>query len=131
MQKIDVFCHILPERYLRERNARASFGGSQYGRYYQANPALTHLDLRFRVMDRHPDVAQLLTIAGPNVESVTEPHDSVELSRIANDELAEFVAEYPDRFVGAAACLPMNDVDAALREAERLRDDNRTRGGDS
>ncbi len=41
MQKIDVFCHILPERYLRERNTRAYFGGSQYGRYYQANPALT------------------------------------------------------------------------------------------
>ena len=123
MQKIDVFCHILPERYLRERNARASFGGSQCGRYYQANPALTDLDLRFRVMDRHPDVAQLLTITGPNVESVTEPHDTVELSRIANDELAELVAEYPHRFVGAAACLPMNDVDAALREAERAIDE--------
>ena len=123
MQKIDVFCHILPERYLRERNARASFGGSQCGRYYQANPALTDLDLRFRVMDRHPDVAQLLTIAGPNVESVTEPHDTVELSRIANDELAELVAEYPHRFVGATACLPMNDVDAALREAERAIDE--------
>ena len=70
-------------------------------------------------MDRYPDVMQLLTIAGPNVESVTEPRDSVELARIANDELAEMVDGHPERFVGAAACLPMNDMDGVLREAER------------
>jgi predicted TIM-barrel fold metal-dependent hydrolase len=84
-----------------------------------ANPALTDLDVRFRVMDRYPDVMQLLTIAGPNVESVTGPRDSVELARIANDELAELVDGHPERFVGAAACLPMNDMDGVLREAER------------
>ena len=36
-----------------------------------------------------------------------------------DDELAELVIKYPDRFFGAVACLPMNDVDAALEEAER------------
>ncbi len=61
----------------------------------------------------------MLTIAGPNVESITSPRDAAELARIANDELAGMVANYPDRFIGAAACLPMNDVDAALREADR------------
>ena len=119
MLKIDVFSHVLPPRYLEERNSRGSFGGSQYGRYYQANPALTDLDVRFQVMDRYPEVLQVLTIAGPNVESVAGPRDSVELARIANDELAELVSRYPERFVGAAACLPMNDMDAVLREAER------------
>jgi aminocarboxymuconate-semialdehyde decarboxylase len=43
----------------------------------------------------------------------------VELARIANDGLAELVTKYPDRFIGAAACLPMNDIDAALIEADR------------
>ena len=128
MLKIDVFSHILPPRYLKERNARAAFGGSQYARYYRANPALTDLDLRFRVMDKFPDVVQILTIAGPNVESITEPRDSIELAAIANDELAELVGSHPDRFVAAAACLPMNDVDAALREAERAIDELGFRG---
>ena len=95
--KIDVFSHVLPPRYLEERNARGSFGGSQYARYYRANPALTDLDVRFEVMDRYPEVVQVLTIAGPNVESVAGPRDSVELARIANDELAELVDRHPER----------------------------------
>jgi predicted TIM-barrel fold metal-dependent hydrolase len=33
--------------------------------------------------------------------------------------MAELVARYPDRFVGAVTCLPMNDVDEAIKEAER------------
>ena len=85
---IDVFAHLLTPRYLRERNARAgSAFGSQYARYWSANPGLTNLDIRFRIMDRYPDVRQILTIAGPNIESITTPADAVECARIANDEV--------------------------------------------
>ncbi len=127
--KIDVFAHILPKRYLEERNRRAGDRfTSQYVQYSSAVPALFDLDTRFRVMDRFPDVVQLLTIAGPNIESITEPKDTVELARIANDEMAELVARYPDRFVSAVACLPMNDIEAALAEADRAIQDLRFRG---
>ena len=47
------------------------------------------------------------------------PAEALELSRIANDEMAELVSRFPERFVGAAACLPMNDVDGALGELDR------------
>ncbi len=121
--KIDVFCHLLPPRYLEERNKRAgSRFGTQYAKYFKANPGLTDLDIRFRILDKYPDVRQLLTIAGPNIESITEPRDAVEIARIGNDELAELVRKHPDRFVSACACLPMTDVDAAVREAERAID---------
>jgi predicted TIM-barrel fold metal-dependent hydrolase len=70
-------------------------------------------------MDAYPEVRQILTIAGPNVESITSPRDAVECARIANDEMAELVAKYPDRFVTACACLPMSDVDATLAEIDR------------
>ena len=117
---VDVFAHILPPKYLEERNKRAGERfTSQYVKYPQAVPSLTDLELRFKVMDKFPGVVQLLTIAGPNVESITEPADTVELARIANDEMAELIQKHPDRFVSAAACLPMNDVDAALTEADR------------
>ncbi len=120
---IDVFAHLLTPRYLRERNARAGGAfGTQYAKYWSANPGLTDLDIRFRVMDRYPDVRQILTIAGPNVESIVSPADAVECARIANDEMAELVAKHPDRFVTACACLPMTDVDATLREIERAID---------
>ena len=36
-----------------------------------------------------------------------------ECARIANDEMADLVAKHPDRFCGACASLPMNDIDAA------------------
>jgi len=118
--RIDVFCHFLPPRFLEARNRRAggSFG-TQYAKYFEANPGLTSLDIRFRTLDKFPDVRQLLTIAGPNIESITKPADTVDVARIANDELAALVAKYPDRFIAAAACLPMNDVEAALVEADR------------
>jgi predicted TIM-barrel fold metal-dependent hydrolase len=127
--KIDVFAHLLTPRYLRERNARAgSRFGSQYAKYWSANPGLTDLDIRFTIMDRHPDVRQILTIAGPNIESITAPADAVECARIANDEMAELIARHPDRFVTACACLPMTDVDATLREIDRAIDQLGFRG---
>lgn len=117
---IDVFAHLLTPRYLRERNSRAGNAfGSQYAKYWSANPGLTDLDIRFRILDQYPDVRQILTIAGPNIESITTPADAVECARIANDEMAELVARHPDRFVTACACLPMTDVDAALLEIDR------------
>jgi len=70
----------------------------------------------------------VLTIAGPNVESITEPKDTVELARMANDDMAELVDKYPERFAAAVACLPMNDIDAALKEAERAIEELRFRG---
>src|ERR1043165_6960258 len=101
---IDVFSHVLPPRYLEERNTRAgSKLATQYGKYFRANPGLTDLDVRFRSMDKFPDVVHLLTIAGPNMESVLEPKDAIEVARIANDEMAELVAAHPDRFAGACA----------------------------
>jgi predicted TIM-barrel fold metal-dependent hydrolase len=128
--KIDCFVHFLPPRYVEEREKRGggALGASQYGKYLAANKGLTDLDIRFRVMDRVEGVVQLLTIAGPNVESIAGPADAAELARVANDELAALVAKYPDRFVGAVATLPMNDIDAALREAERALDDLGFRG---
>jgi uncharacterized protein len=126
---IDIAAHILPKKYLTERNKRAGKAfASQYARYPKANPGLTDLDIRFRIMDKFEDVVQVLSIAGPNVESITKPKEAVELARIANDEMAELVAKYPDRFVSAIACLPMTDVDSALKEAERAVEDLRFRG---
>jgi uncharacterized protein len=113
--KIDAFAHILTTKYL--------------ARYRKINPAIekrievitppvVDLDIRFRLMNRYPDVLQMLTVANVPLETFA-PQDAVELSRIANEELAELVTKYPDKFFGAAACLPMNDIDAALKEVDR------------
>ncbi|MFC1846414.1 amidohydrolase family protein, partial [Chloroflexota bacterium] len=33
--------------------------------------------------------------------------------------LAELLVKYPNKFIGAVACLPLNDIDMALKETER------------
>jgi predicted TIM-barrel fold metal-dependent hydrolase len=70
-------------------------------------------------MDMFEDYVQILTVANPPVEVIADPEDAVEMSRIANDEMAELITKYPDRFVGGVACLPMNNPDAALNEIDR------------
>jgi aminocarboxymuconate-semialdehyde decarboxylase len=64
----------------------------------------------------------------PPVERVAGPEKAVELAKLANDGMAELVLKYPERFVAAIGCLPMNDMDAALEEADRAINDLRFRG---
>jgi predicted TIM-barrel fold metal-dependent hydrolase len=83
-------------------------------------PAVADLEIRMRLMNRYPQVLQVLTMANLPLERYVEKtEDSIELAKVGNEDLAEVVLKYPDKFMGAAAILPMNDVDAACKEAER------------
>ena len=128
--KIDVFTHILPPKYLeaRDKKALSGWASAKGSRYVRAVPTLLDLDIRFRIMDKYPDLLQVLTVAAPAVETITKPEDAVELAKIANDEMAELVMKYPDKFVAAVACLPLSDVDASLKEIDRAINDLRFRG---
>lgn len=114
--KIDIFSHILPEKYFAALKKKAPKGTE----FPESNTrAVWDKDVRLRLMDRYPDVMQVLTLSLPPVDTLTKPADAIELSKTANDELAELVEIYPDKFVAAAACLPLNDMDASLEELER------------
>lgn len=115
--KIDMFAHIIPQKYFsafRQKN-----NDFQKGMEQRSHAAL-NLDIRLRLMNRYPDVLQVLTVALPHLlEEMVSPKESIELARIANDEMAELVANYPDKFVAAVASLPLNDIDASLEEIDR------------
>lgn len=114
--KIDIFSHILTKKYLETytRKNKAILQTIE-----ARTRAVTDLEVRFRLMDRYPDILQVLTIARIPLETYVNPDDAVELAKIANDELAELVETYPNRFAAGVACLPMNNIDAALEEADR------------
>ncbi len=114
--KIDIFAHILPQKYL---TAYTKANPAVSNEIEARNRAVVDLDIRLRLMDRHPDVLQVLTISQPPLEKFVKPADAIELAKIANDEMAALVEKYPDKFIAAVACLPMNDVDAAIKEADR------------
>ena len=119
--KIDIFSHFMPKKYLEvlREKARPDADVSELGQWVDSNAALTRIDMRLRVMERYPDVVQVLTMATPPLETVVSPTDAVELARLGNDEMADLVSTYPNRFVAAVACLPLNDVAASLEETER------------
>jgi len=118
MRKIDVFNHIFPERYVdRMKDVAPNF--KDVGKRVRGVPMLVDLDVRFRIMDAHQDYQQILSIATPPVDAYAGPADATDLAQRANDGMAELVERYRDRFPGFIASLPMNDVDAAMRELER------------
>jgi aminocarboxymuconate-semialdehyde decarboxylase len=128
MRKIDAFAHILPRAYLArlERQLEQTMAPSQLAYYREGvfafDPVLTDVDARWRTMDTiapHGEYRQVLVLAVPPLEEVGPPAVAAELARFANDELADLMQRFPDRFVGFAAALPLSDVDAAVRELDR------------
>jgi len=116
--KIDIFPHIYPKRFA-DKLFSLSGAGLEMKKRFQAIPVLSDLDLRFRIMDRFAEYAQVLTLASPPIEAVGPPEATPELARLANDGMAELVEKYPDRFPGFVASMPMNNPEATLEEIDR------------
>ena len=125
MEKIDAFAHILPRRYIDrlEPHLERTLPAREVGYYregvFRFDDSLTDLDARFRKMERFPGYTQVLVLAVPPIEETGPPTIAAEFARLANDEMAELVRSHPDRFAGFAAALPLNDVDASMREVDR------------
>src|SRR5215831_14232813 len=125
MRKIDAFAHILPRSYLErlERQLEHTMAPHRLDYYregvFSFDPVLTNLDARWRKIEQYGDYAQILVLAVPPLEEVGPPEVAAEFARIANDEMAELVRRFPDRFAGFAAALPLSDVDEARLELNR------------
>jgi aminocarboxymuconate-semialdehyde decarboxylase len=119
MRKIDVFNHILPDAYVTRMNEVAP-AFKDTGKRMRGVPMLRDLGERFRVMDLFgPEYQQILSIATPPIEAYANPSDAVGLAQRANDGMAELVQQYPERFPGFIASMPLNNIDGTLAEIER------------
>lgn len=115
--KIDIGSHILPEKYKKALDDAAPDHIQQ--KINDSVPALWDLDLRFRLMDKY-NVMHVITLSRPPVEEViSDTVKAMDLMRLANDEIADLVVKYPDRFPAAVASVSLNDIDASLKELER------------
>jgi aminocarboxymuconate-semialdehyde decarboxylase len=125
MRKIDAFAHILPRPYLErlERQLEQTMAPSQLAYYregvFHFDSVLTDLDARWRKIEPYGEYAQILVLAVPPLEEVGPHAVAAEFARFANDEMAELVRRFPDRFAGFAAALPLSDVEAAAAELDR------------
>lgn len=78
---------------------------------------IKHHDARIQFMDKHDVEMQVLSY-GNGAPSNLEGERAIELCKKANDTLAQYINEHPDRFVGFAT-LPINEPKAAEEEFKR------------
>ena len=123
--KIDAYSHIIPPKY---KEALYKVAPEMHDRQVLSCPPLYDLDHRFRIMDKYEPLRQVLTLGRIPVEHIAGPEKAAELARLANDEMAELVDKYRDRFVAALATLAMNNMDAALKETDRAIKDLKFKG---
>jgi aminocarboxymuconate-semialdehyde decarboxylase len=121
--KIDIYSHLIPPK-LKELMLEKQ----KTIREITTNVSLYDLDARFRVMDRYPDLVQVLTLPGATPDELAGPAGAPAMARRINDEMAELVDRYPYRFAGAAAVLPTSDIDASLREIDRAVNELKLKG---
>jgi uncharacterized protein len=116
--KIDVFCHLFPERFFQEM-IRAAPDLGNIGKRLRTITKLFDLDARFREMDGFGDYRQVISLPAPALEEIVDPQTGLALARIGNDAMAELCARHPERFPTFAAAVCLTDVEGSIAEARR------------
>ena len=119
--KIDIFNHVFPKTFF-DRYISSGAAGKEIGKRMANATVGVDLDYRFRILDEFGDVRQVITLGQPPIEALAGPDNSEAVAREANDGLSDLVSKHPDRFIAFAASLPLNNVDASLRETARAID---------
>jgi len=76
------------------------------------------MKIRIEEMDAGGIDMMILSLNSPAIQTIYDPVRAVSVAKTANDVLADAIAKNPDRFRGFAA-LPMQDIDAAIKEMHR------------
>ncbi len=98
-------------------DARTFAGGS--GKWDEfARQILDIGDERLAGMEKNGIEYTILSLNAPAVQAILDTKKAIDVSKRANDRMAEAVVKHPNRF-GAFAALPMQDPDAASKELIR------------
>lgn len=124
---IDIGAHVLPPKYL-DALQKISSNKFNLKNVIETLPSMNDMDCRFRIMDKFDGLMQVLTLSAPAIEEFADKKKAVDFAKMANDQMAELVLKHADRFAAAVACLPMNNVEEALKEIDRAINDLHFRG---
>jgi uncharacterized protein len=114
---IDIFNHFMPRPYLGQ--LQKIVPDHVAVKAFPRLDTLVDVHARLRLVESYERLQQVLSLANPPLESLGSPIVTIELARIANDGLADVCRRHPQAFPTFIAALPMNDVDASLREIDR------------
>ncbi len=116
--KLDIFNHIYPKKFY-DRMLEVMPNGRDINKRVREIPCMVDLDVRFRIMDKFEDYAQVICLGSPAIEIMGAPPVSTDLAKLANDGMADLVRKHPQRFPAFVASLPMNDPEGLIEEANR------------
>ena len=80
------------------------------------------MDTRIHEMDQTGVDMQVLSTVPVMFSYWAQPPDTMEVSKFLNDDLAQSIKKYPDRFIGLGT-LPMNHTENAVAELDRCIND--------
>lgn len=118
LEAIDVFSHYLPPRFYDKVMEVTTAPVHMFSRA-RAIPAMSDSKVRVDLMSRFDGYRQIPCLVSPPIEYFAGPDKTPDLARVANEELALLTENNKEIFPGFVASLPMNNIDAALVEAER------------
>ncbi len=117
---IDCYAHVCPQKYIAAfPKVNADWGAMDRVAAPIGGPGLMNAEKRIENMAKFKDYVQVLVPVGEVVEPFLGPKETVFLAQLYNDTISEWIQQYPDKFVAAVAAVPMNDIDAALKEIDR------------
>ena len=114
---IDVFNHFMPKAYLDRLDDLIP--GHPVLTAFPRLKTLWDVDARRTLIDEFGEMQHVLSLANPPPELIGPPDRTPDLVRMANDALAEICRRHPDHFPTFIASLPMNNVEASVKEADR------------
>jgi len=101
---IDAYTHVLTEEFYDTLVAEYDFQG------LTGDPSfLWDMDRRLGHMDEYGIDKQVLTLALPPLWRGMDHDTALELTRLANDEVARIAAEHPDRFIAVGTVPTVSD----------------------
>jgi len=134
MLKIDMHTHILPkdipdfakkfgyDGFIRLHHHREGYARMMKGEKFfrEINENCWDPKVRIEEYAKFNTQVQVVCTIPVMFSYHAKPEDGLEVSRFLNDHIAEITAQYPKNYVGLGT-LPMQDVDLAIKELERLK----------
>ena len=117
-QRIDAFAHVLPRPFYEEMSdvhptdELLAVGDA---------PRFWDMDIRLELFEEYDIDRQVINLARPPIWRGIDPDDAIEMTRLANDEVAAIAEEHPDRFIPVATLPLMGE--RFVEEFERCVDD--------
>jgi aminocarboxymuconate-semialdehyde decarboxylase len=117
-----------PERFgtrIEEKDGKPYFDA--HGRMMPLKPEFYDVEAKIEWMNRVKLDVAVISVGPPIYFYWLKPEQGLEAARLANDGIAQMVAQFPGRLRGMAH-LPMQDPDAAVAELERAVREHRFKG---